>query len=260
MELVHSIVLGIVEGVTEFLPVSSTAHLILTSRLLGIPQTEFQKFFEVFIQAGAILAIVVLYFQYIKLNKRLIFMLLASFVPTAIIGFLMRDIIKGVFFESFSLIAFSLFFVGVIYLILELMIKQEKIKLDREIEFFPLRDAVIIGLFQSLAIVPGVSRAGAVIVGMMLLRYNREDAALYSFLLAIPTILAASAYDLYKSRHLLQASGNNLIPLIVGFVVSFIVAYFTVKWLTDYLSKHSLVIFGFYRISLAIIVVLLFLL
>jgi undecaprenyl-diphosphatase len=260
MEIIHSIVLGVVEGFAEFLPVSSTAHLIIASRLLGVPQTEYQKFFEVFIQAGAVFAVVILYFQYILTHRKLIPPLIVSFVPTAIAGLLLHKIIKGVFFESLWLIAGSLALVGLVFIIIEWMVKTHRLKLQKSINAITVKDALIIGLIQSFAVVPGVSRAGAVIVAMMALRYKREDAALYSFLLAIPTVLAASMYDLYKSKDLLMHSQNNLASLATGFVVTFIVSYFTVRWLIGYLRHNTLVLFGYYRIVLAIIVVLLFLL
>lgn len=259
MDIIHSIVLGIVEGITEFLPVSSTAHLIITSHLLGMPSTEFQKFYEVFIQAGAILAVVIMYFTYILKHRNLLVPLLISFIPTAIIGFLLHGVIKGVFFDSMGMIAFSLAFVGGAFIVIERLVKTKKLKLVKEMHSIAAKDAILIGLMQSLAVVPGVSRAGMVIVGMMLLKYKREDAAVYSFLLAIPTILAASLYDLYKSRDIIMQSQSQLPSLAVGFVVSFVVAYAAVRWLIGYLRQNTLVLFGYYRILLAIIVVLLFL-
>lgn len=259
MELVHSIVLGVVEGITEFLPVSSTAHLIIAGKLLGIPQTEYYKFFEVFIQSGAILAVVLMYFKYLLKNSRLIVPIIASFIPTAIVGFILHDMIKGVFFESMEMIAFSLAAVGILFIVIERMIKNDSLKLQKSINSFTLKDALIIGAVQSLAVVPGVSRAGAVIVAMLVLRYKREDAAIYSFLLAVPTILAASLYDLYKSKDLLLSPQTDWVSLAVAFVVSFVVAYAAVRWLIGYLRHNTLVLFGYYRLVLAIIVVLLFL-
>lgn len=259
MELVHSIVLGVVEGITEFLPVSSTAHLIIAGKLLGIPQTEYYKFFEVFIQSGAILAVALMYFKYMLKNRRLIVPIIASFIPTAIVGFILHDIIKGVFFESMGMIAFSLAAVGILFIGIERLIKNHTLKLQKSINSLTLKDALIIGAIQSIAVVPGVSRAGAVIVAMLVLRYKREDAAIYSFLLAVPTILAASLYDLYKSKDLLMNPQTDWVSLAVGFVVSFIVAYAAVRWLIGYLRHNTLVLFGYYRLVLAIIVVLLFL-
>lgn len=256
MDILHSIILGIVEGITEFLPISSTAHLIITSKILNIPQTDFQKFFEVFIQGGAILAVILLYFQYILKNKKIIREVIISFIPTAIIGLLLYKVIKNVFFESYSLIIFMMISIGIIFLIIEYLVKNKKINLHKVINNLTWQQAVIIGLFQALAVVPGVSRAGIVIITMMVLGYKRSEAATYSFLLAVPTILAASGYDLFKMRDIILTSDSNLPNLIIGFVVSFVTAYFAVKWLVGFLQKNSLKLFGIYRIILGILLLI----
>lgn len=253
MTIIHSIILGIVEGLTEFLPVSSTAHLIIVSNFLKISQTDFQKFFEVFIQAGAILAIVFLYVNYLIKNKHLIKKLILSFIPTAIIGLLLYKIIKTVFFGSNNLIIFAMFTIGVIFLILEYLVKNKKILLNKSLSEMSWQEAIFVGLAQSLAVVPGVSRAGIVIVAMMFGGYKRDQSAIYSFLLAVPTILAASILDFYKMRGLLNSSGNNILVLAIGFITSFVVAYLVVKWFLNYLKTNSLIVFGIYRIVLAVI-------
>ncbi len=258
MTTINALILGVVEGITEFLPVSSTAHLIVASNFLGIPQTDFQKFFEVFIQAGAILAVVVIYLQYILEHKNLIKYLIWSFIPTAIIGLFLYKIIKNVFFESDFLIIGAIFLVGIIFLKLEWLIKKKVINLHKRLNNLTFKEAIIIGLGQSLAVIPGVSRAGSTIVTMMLLGYERDEAATYSFLLAVPTILAASALDLYKMRGIIFSSQTNLIYLFIGFAAAFVTAYLAVKWLIDYLKKNTLVIFGIYRLLLAIILLLIF--
>jgi len=255
MDLLKTIILSFVEGVTEFLPISSTAHLIIASKILRIPQTEFQKLFEVFIQSGAILAVLFLYFDYLKKNLSVIKILFFSFFPTAIIGFFLYKVIKNVFFESVGLIIFSLFFVGLLFIVIEVLVKKKEIVLKKEIEDINLFSALIIGFFQAFAVVPGVSRAGAVILSMLVLGYKRNEAAKYSFLLSIPTIFMASLYDLYKSKDVLLTSFNNLGILIVGFFSSFIFAYFSIKWLLSFLKKNSLIVFGVYRIVLAIILI-----
>ena len=253
MDLISALVLGIVEGVTEFLPISSTAHLIISSRLLNIPQTEFQKFFEVFIQAGAILSVVFLYFNYAVKRPEVMKKVAASFLPTAIVGFLLHKVIKGVFFESYALIIGSLVVVGLLFIVIEHFVKNKKIKLSKTVKNLSWTDALIIGLGQSLAVVPGVSRAGIVILTMMAKGYRRNEAAVYSFLLAVPTIFAAAGYDLLKTDTSVLAEQNNLLFLSVGFVVSFITAYISVKWLINYLKKNSLVPFGIYRILLVVL-------
>ena len=252
MDLLNTIVLGIVEGVTEFLPISSTAHLIITSKFLNIPQTDFQKLFEVFIQSGAILSVVFLYFQDLKGNFKILKSLFFSFLPTAVVGFFLYKIIKNIFFESSLLINFSLFFVGVLFIIIEILVRKKKIILKKKIEEMDVFQSLIIGLGQSLAVVPGVSRAGAVILMMLVLGYRREEAAKYSFLLSIPTIFMASFYDLYKSRDILLTNLNQVGILIIGFFISFIFALISVKWLIGFLKKNSLVVFGVYRIALAL--------
>lgn len=256
MNLLHALILGIVEGVTEFLPISSTAHLILASNWLNIPQTDFQKFFEVFIQSGAILAVIFLYFSYVFKHKKIQWNVLLSFLPTAVVGLFLFEVIKSVFFESTSLIVGALILIGSIFILLEFLVKEGKLILNKSLMDISWQHALVIGLFQSLAVVPGVSRAGIVMVAMMLMKYKREDAAVYSFLLAIPTLLAAGALDFYKTSQVVNLSNDTLVYLIVGFVVSFATAYIAVKWLISYLQKHTLTAFGLYRIVLAIIVML----
>ena len=253
MNIIQSIILGFVEGITEFLPISSTAHLIITSKLLGIPRTEFQKFFEVFIQAGAILAVVIIYFQYLLKHKELFKKLLLSFIPTAVVGFLLYKTIKNVFFETRWLMILAIFIIGFLFLFLEYLIKNKKIVLKKGLQNLNCLETVLIGLGQSLAIIPGVSRAGVVMLTMMVLGYRRDESASYSFLLAVPTIVAASFFDLYKMRNIIASSQNYLMLLIIGLLSSFMVAYLAIKWLVTYLKNNLLTIFGIYRILLAII-------
>jgi undecaprenyl-diphosphatase len=253
MNIIQAVLLGIVEGLTEFLPISSTAHLIIVSRFMQLPQTDFQKLFEVFIQGGAILAVIFLYGGYIVKHKKLLKPIFLSFVPTAIIGFLLYKIIKTVFFDSSYLIIVAMAGVGSVFLIVEQLVQRKKINLSHTLSNVGPTQAVLIGLAQALATIPGVSRSGIIMVYMMVCGYKREDAALYSFLLAVPTILAASVYDLFKMRHLLFQSASYLPLLITGFIVSFAVAYLVMKWFISYLRRNSLVSFGIYRIILAII-------
>lgn len=248
MNLFNALILGIVEGITEFLPISSTAHLIITSKLLHLSQTEFLKFFEVFIQSGAILAVVFMYFKYILNNKKLIPKIIVSFIPTAIVGLIMEKIIKKYFFNSLQLIIVSMFIIGLAFIVFEYLVKRKKIKLVKSINRLDTNQAIIIGIIQSLAVIPGVSRAGAVMLGMMALGYKRNESATYSFLLAVPTILAASGLELIKIDFKILSNSNNLILLAIGFIVSFVTAYISVKWLINFLQKKSLIIFGLYRV------------
>lgn len=250
MTIFHSFILGLVEGLTEFLPISSTAHLILVSYLLKIPQDDFLKLFEVLIQSGAILAIFFLYVRYLLRNKFLWSNIITSFFPTVIVGFFSYKIIKNIFFSSINLILFSLFSLGLVFILTEFLISKKKLILKKELSQLNLRESLIIGLFQSLAVIPGVSRSGSVILIMIFLGYKRKDSAVYSFLLAIPTILAASIYDLYKNIDLIF--DINISYLIIGFFTSFIFSVISVNWFVDFLQKKNLVLFGWYRIILAI--------
>jgi undecaprenyl-diphosphatase len=256
MNIIQAIILGLVEGVTEFLPISSTFHLIWTSKLLAIPESDFLSFFEVFIQSGAILAVVIVYFKYILEHKQNIRNILFSFVPTAIVGLLLHKIIKTIFFNSDALMLSAFAIVGIVFIIVEYFIKHEKIKLTKSILEISLSSAVIIGLAQSIAVLPGVSRAGAVMICMMILGYKRKDAALYSFLLAVPTILAASAFDLVKLDFSILGQGVNLLLVCVGFVVAFLSAMVVIKWLIQFLQKNTLTSFGIYRLALSILIFL----
>ncbi len=258
MTVFHSIILGVVEGLTEFLPISSTAHLIIVSKFLHLSQTEFQKFFEVFIQSGAILAVIFLYFQYVLKNKTVIKSVIFSFVPTAVIGLFLYKIIKNVFFNSNILILIAMFVIGAIFILIEILIKNKKLKLDKTINNLTISQAILIGLGQSLAVVPGVSRAGIVMVFMMVLGYKRDESAKYSFLLAVPTILAATGLDLFKTVKTISISSNEIILLTVGFITSLVTSYLVIKWFIGFLQRNSLIFFGIYRIVLAIILMTVF--
>lgn len=253
MSPIHAVVLGIVEGITEFLPVSSTFHLLFTSLIMGLYGPDFIKLFEVFIQSGAILAVILIYLKEIRQDIALMKKVFVSFVPTAVIGFLLFKVIKNFFFENYFLMVLVFFLVGVLFLGLELLVKKRLLKLSRSSDKMTYQESFIVGLVQALAVIPGVSRAGAVIVSMMGFGYTREDSVKYSFLLSVPTIVAASAYDLYKSRHVLTGNTSNVWLLAIGFVVSFLVAYMVIKWFIGFVKKNTLELFGYYRILLVII-------
>jgi len=247
MNIIHAAVLGLIEGLTEFLPISSTAHMIMGSRLMGLQQTEFLKFFEVFIQIGAIFAVVFLYFKQF-FNMKLIKQLSFSFIPTAIIGFLLYKIIKTIFFNSNLLISMSLIVIGVVFIVVERM----KLKEYKSISQMSLQTAILIGLAQSLAVVPGVSRAGIVILAMMLLGFKRDESAQYSFMLALPTLAAAALLDVVKMRSV-QLTLSEIEMVAMGTLVAFVVAYVSMKWFVTFLQKKKLTAFGFYRIGVGII-------
>lgn len=253
MNFLHAIILGIVEGITEFLPVSSTFHLIFAAKILGLQQTNFEKLFEVVIQSGAILSVLLLYIKTVLEDHELVKKVLVAFIPTAIVGFVLQKIIQDVFFESTPLMLSAFIVVGIIFIVYEFLLANKKVSLSRSLSSFTYIEALIVGGMQAFAVVPGVSRAGAVILAMMFLKFKRSEAARFSFLLAVPTILAAGGLDIIKMRHDLFASAQNIPLLLVGTVVSFVCAYFVVKWLIHYLQTHSLAGFGWYRIVAGIL-------
>ncbi|MCR4263645.1 MAG: undecaprenyl-diphosphate phosphatase [Candidatus Roizmanbacteria bacterium] len=253
MTIVQSAILGVVEGITEFLPISSTFHLILASTFLRLTQSEFVKLFEIFIQSGAILAVIFLYYKEVMRDRVLFVKLIVSFLPTAVVGIGLYKIIKEVFFERIDVTTITFIIVGIIFLIVEYGIQKKWLKIDKNMSKLSYKQAILVGLLQSFAVLPGVSRAGAVIVGMMMLGYKRSEAAKYSFMLSVPTILAAALYDFYKMREFASENSDELLLLSVGFIVAFASAYIGVKWLIKYLQNNSLTLFGWYRIVVGIL-------
>jgi len=253
MTIVDSIILGIVEGITEFLPISSTAHMIIVSALLGLKQTVTNVAFEVIIQLGATLAIVMIYldkinFKEINLWKKVIL----AFFPLAVIGFLLRHQIK----ELFNLYTVAWMFIigGIVFFIVEKFYKEEKVKVN-EVEKVNYRQALIVGFFQVFALIPGTSRSGSTIVGGMLSGLSRKTSADFSFLLAIPTMFAASGYEFAKNIH--SFKDQNLLVLGIGFIISFISCYIAVKWFLNFVKKYTLIPFGIYRIIVGILIFIL---
>lgn len=253
MHLIEAIILGIVEGITEFLPISSTGHLVLASNLLNIPQTDFVKSFEIAIQAGAILSVLTLYWKSLTLNTDVLKKIIVAFMPTAILGAIFYKIIKNVLLDSEKVIVYSLLIGGILIILFEYFFKEKKEGLEK-IEEVSYKKCIIIGLFQSIAMVPGVSRAAATIIGGLLLGLRRKTIVEFSFLLAIPTMLAATGLDLMKSS--LNFSANEFLALGVGFFFSFMTAIIAIKFLLSYIQKHNFVAFGIYRIVLALIFIL----
>jgi undecaprenyl-diphosphatase len=250
MTILQTLILSIVEGITEFLPISSTGHLILVSKLLNVPQTEFVKSFEIIIQLGAIMAVVVLYFRKLIGNKKLYPKILAAFLPSAVIGFILYKFIKQYLIGNPQIVLLSLFLGGILLIILEKLLAGIKIKNDLTIEQLGTKQCLLIGLSQAVSMIPGVSRAAATIIGGMAVGLSRQNAVEFSFLLAIPTMAAATGLDLLKSYK--YFSGQDIKMLVIGFVLSFISAKIAVKWLIKFMKNHSLAAFGVYRIALAI--------
>ena len=243
--------LGLIEGLTEFIPVSSTGHLLLAAHFLGFESAG--KTFEVVIQLGAVLAIVVAYFA--KLVRvfstahrdpaalRFIVSVLLAFLPAALIGVLAHDLIKTVFFESPRLIAMMLILGGIVLLFVDRFAPTPVID---DAEALPFRKALAIGVFQCLALVPGVSRSGATVVGALMLGVSRRAAAEFSFFLSLPTMAGAFTYDLIKNRAILDFSELWLIA--IGFGMAFLTGILVVKWVLSYLTTHGFAIFGWWRI------------
>lgn len=251
MTYLHAILIGIVEGFTEFLPISSTAHLALTAKLLQIPESEFLKSFIVIIQLGAILAVVVLYFRKLFADWETMKRLMVAFVPTAIVGFGLYKIIKGLFLESTPIMLTMLFLGGVALILFERFRKADT-KESVPIEPISYVQSFWIGCAQSLAVVPGVSRAAATIVGGMLLGVSKKTIIEFSFLLAVPTMVAATGYDLLKSAS--GFSGGDWDLLAIGFVTSFVFALLGIRFLLTFIGNKKFTNFGIYRIFLAILV------
>ena len=254
--LLIALILGIVEGVTEFLPVSSTGHLILATELLGFDADKWSAF-NVIIQLGAILAIVVLYWRTFwaviegllrnnKMSWRFVRNVLLGFLPSAILGFILLKHIEALLGDP-KVVAVALILGGIAILVIERLVKRADVVGVAEM---PLRTAVGVGLAQCLAMVPGVSRSGATIMGALSLGVERRTAAEFSFFLAIPTMLGATTLEFLKHRHdiMAGASGVGFGTVAVGFVVSFVVALVVVRAFVHYISKHGFAPFAWYRI------------
>lgn len=245
MSFFEVLLLSLIEGITEFIPVSSTGHLILTHALLGSQPTDFTKAFDVIIQFGAIMAVVYLYREKLKWNLHFYKLIAFAFIPTAVIGFLFKDTIDSLL-ESTAVVGLSLVIGGVVLVLVDQFFKNRPEK--------PLskRSAIYIGLFQSVAMIPGVSRSAATIIGGQLFGLNREKAAEFSFILAIPTMGAATVYKLWKVRDILEPS--QAVHLSLGVFLSFVFALIAIKFFIAVVNKYGFKYFGYYRIALGLLV------
>lgn len=268
MHIWQSIILGIVEGITEFLPISSTGHLILAGDLLKIPANTFSKSFDIVIQLGAILAVIFIFWHKLW-NFKTIKRLIVAFIPTGIIGLLLYKIVKTYLLGNTSVVLWAMFLGGIFLIIFEIWYKRKKPSNSNKTfkgfdeDFGPqnniiensshisYKQAFSIGLFQSISIIPGVSRSAATILGGLFLGLKRTTIVEFSFLLAVPTILAASGLDLVKNYSLF--SWDQFGVLATGFVVSFIVALLSIKFLLSFVKKYSFISFGIYRIIIALV-------
>ena len=250
MTLFDSMILGIIEGFTEFLPISSTGHLIVASHFLGIDQTTMTKAYEVIIQFAAILAVFFNYRDKFTPDKiNLWTKVIIAFIPIAAVGFVFSHQIKELF--SISVVAIMFIVGGIIFLIVEkFFIEDGKHSVDN-VEDVTLKQAVIIGIAQVFAVIPGTSRAGSTIIGALLVGLSRKASAEFSFLLAFPVMGAVTAYDLLKHYH--EFVGANLLNLAIGFIVAFIVAFITIKLFLKFLDNFTFVSFGIYRILFGVL-------
>ena len=248
MNFLDSVILGIVEGITEFLPISSTGHMILVSHLLGLKQSTFEKTFEIAIQLGAILAVVFIYKERLLKGLELWKKLIAAFIPTGVIGLALHSYVEELF--SPLVVSLALIFWGIVFILIETLLKKKEQPISDPAEV-SYSKAIFIGIFQSLAMIPGTSRSGATIIGSMLLGMNRVAATEFSFLLAIPTMLAATGFEILKNFHTL--SPENGVMLLTGFVTAFVFAFLSVKWLLSFIKTHTFIPFGIYRVIVGII-------
>lgn len=252
MDIFQAIILGIIEGLTEFFPVSSTGHMILASNLLGISDDAFTKSFEIAIQLGAILSVVAWYGRDRFLNIEILKRLAVAFIPTGIIGFLLYKIVKHLLGSPFVVVA-SLFVGGVVLILFEKWYHEKDGSLA-DLSTMPYATAVKLGFFQAISIIPGVSRSAATIIGGLFLGMRREAIVEFSFLLAVPTMLVATAYDLLKNGKAFASSEWEFIG--VGFLVSFFVALFAIRFLLRFIKTHTFIVFGVYRIFISILFLL----
>jgi undecaprenyl-diphosphatase len=256
MDLFQSVIIAIIEGLTEFLPVSSTGHMILASAAMKINENEFVKTFEIVIQIGAIMAIVLMYIKRFLRSFEIYIKLAVAFIPTAIIGFLAYDFIKNVLFSPI-VVSISLVVGGIILIIIDRHVVRKSSEVT-DLEKIPLKNAFFIGLVQCISMIPGVSRAAATIVGGVFNRFDKKQATEFSFLLAVPTMLAASGYDLLKTP--VSFTQNEIILLLTGLFVAFVTAWFAVKIFLKIVERYGFKHFGYYRIIIGVILFVVFIL
>lgn len=249
MHIFQAIIIGIVEGITEFLPISSTGHMIIAQKLLGIQPDSFVKLFTVNIQFGAILSVIILYWKRFFQTFDFYIKLFIAFLPAAVLGFLLSGYIEKML-ESVLVVAISLVLGGVILLFVDTWFNKP----SEDQKISPVK-ALIIGFFQTIAMIPGVSRSAATIVGGLTQKLSRKNATEFSFFLAVPTMFAASAYEMIKSYKLIQPQHISI--LIIGNVVAFLVAMLAIKGFISFLTRHGFKVFGYYRIIVGVIILIL---
>jgi undecaprenyl-diphosphatase len=255
MTTIQAVILAIIEGLTEFLPVSSTGHMIIASSIMGIAEEPFTKTFTVSIQFGAILSVVVLYYkrflQSIAFYKRLVL----AFLPAAVLGFLMDDLID-MLLSNVLVVAFTLLAGGVLLIFIDDWLKGGTGKSAQQVTY---NKAFKIGMFQCIAMIPGISRSAATIIGGLYCKLDRKTAAEFSFFLAVPTMFAATIFKVYKfSKEGLGVSDEQINLLIIGNIVGFIVAAIAIRSFISFLTKHGFMLFGYYRIVVGVGIIVLY--
>ena len=253
MSIFQAIIIAIVEGITEFLPISSTGHMIITSAIMGISEQPFTKTFEIAIQLGAILAVVVLYWRkFFDFTKwKFYIKLIIAVIPALVLGFLFSKKIDALL-ESPTIVAVTMLVGGIFLLFIDNVFNKHTIEREEDISY---RRAFVIGIWQCIAMIPGVSRSAASIIGGMQQKLTRKLAAEFSFYLAVPTMIAATGYKLIKEYHTIQAEQIKL--LAIGNLVAFVVAVLAIKFFIGFLQKHGFKLFGIYRIVAGIVLLLL---
>lgn len=252
MSYLHAIILGIVEGITEFLPISSTGHMVLASSMMGIENSAFTKAFEVIIQFGAILSVLVLYWKRFLPHWGFYKKLFVAFLPTALIGFVVKDVVDQLL-GSVQVVAWALILGGII-LVWSDRFFAHLTSTGRTTNDLTYIDAVKLGLFQALAMIPGVSRSGATIMGGLTLGMNKKEAAEFSFFLAVPTMAAATGYKLLKVYKTIEPGQVSL--LLVGCAVAFVVAMLAIKFFIGIVARYGFRGFGYYRIALGVVILI----
>ena len=254
MSFFEAIILAIIEGLTEFLPVSSTGHMIIASTFMGNASDSFVKLFTVAIQFGAILSVVLVYFKRFLKSINFYVLLFVAFLPTGIIGLSLKGYVDALL-EEVVVVAISLLLGGIILLFVDKYFAKNETEGETEVSY---KTAFIIGVIQSIAMIPGVSRSAATIIGGMSQKLTRKAAAEFSFFLAVPTMFAATVKSMWDEKELLiESSNNEWVILLIGNVIAFIVAYFAIKSFISFLNKNGFKVFGYYRIILGGLILIL---
>jgi len=257
MSLIEAVILAIIEGITEFLPVSSTGHMIIGSSLMGIADDPFTKTFTVAIQFGAIMSVIVLYYKRFLQSIEVYMHLAVAFIPAAVIGFLLDDYID-MLLSNVLVVAYTLLAGGVLLIFIDSWLKGGE---GIEAETIDYNKAVKIGFVQCIAMIPGISRSAATIIGGLMVKLNRKTAAEFSFFLAVPTMFAATVFKIYKfAQQGLGVTPEQINILIVGNLVAFVVAMLAIKSFITFLTRHGFLFFGYYRIAAGVLIIVLYIL